>query len=111
MQDPSASKTWGAIKIKEKPAMMVDRTNHRTLSHKRAPLTNSPMCKRCLEREESATHILCNCEAIAYPRFRHIGHYFIQSSDYHDPHKESPTLHQKCRIDRGVNKKGNHNRS
>jgi hypothetical protein len=37
MQDPSASKTGGAIKIKEKPAMMVDRTNHRTLSHKRAP--------------------------------------------------------------------------
>jgi hypothetical protein len=39
-------------------------------------LTESPTCERCLEKEESATHILCECEAIAYLRFRHLGHYF-----------------------------------
>jgi hypothetical protein len=26
-------------------------------------LTNSPTCERCVEKDESATHILCDCEA------------------------------------------------
>jgi hypothetical protein len=38
-------------------------------------LTESPTSERCLEKEESATHILCDCEAIADLRFRHLGHY------------------------------------
>jgi hypothetical protein len=41
-------------------------------------LTDSPTCERCLEKDESATHILCDCEAIAYLRFRHLGHYFME---------------------------------
>jgi hypothetical protein len=57
-------------------------------------LFNSPRCERCLDKEESATHILCNYQAIAYLRFHHMGHNFMEPSDYHDaPHKESPTLH------------------
>jgi hypothetical protein len=28
-------------------------------------LTDDPTCERCLEEDESATHILCDCEAIA----------------------------------------------
>jgi hypothetical protein len=32
-------------------------------------LTNSPICERCLEKDESATHILCDREAIAYLDF------------------------------------------
>jgi hypothetical protein len=28
-------------------------------------LTDDPTCDRCLEEDESATHILCDCEAIA----------------------------------------------
>jgi hypothetical protein len=41
-----------------------------------------------------------------------MGHYFIEPSNYHDaPHKESPTLHQKCGTDREINKKVKHNRS
>jgi hypothetical protein len=47
-------------------------------------LTNSPTCERCLEKDESATHILCECEAIAYLRFRHLGHYFMEPGDYQD---------------------------
>jgi hypothetical protein len=46
--------------------------------------TDSPTCKRCLEKDESATHILCDCEAIAYLRFRHLGHYFVEPGDYQD---------------------------
>jgi hypothetical protein len=28
-------------------------------------LINDPICERCLEKDESATHILCDCEAVA----------------------------------------------
>jgi hypothetical protein len=45
-------------------------------------LTDNPTCERCLEEDESATHILCDCEAIAYFIFRHLGQFFIEPSDY-----------------------------
>jgi hypothetical protein len=34
-------------------------------------LTADPICERCLEDDESSIHILCDCEAVAYTRFRH----------------------------------------
>jgi hypothetical protein len=46
-------------------------------------LTDNPICERCLE-DESATHILYECEAIAYLRFRHLGQFFMEPSDYYD---------------------------
>jgi hypothetical protein len=47
-------------------------------------LTDNPTCERCLEEDESATHILCDYEAIAYLRFRHLGQFFMEPSDYYD---------------------------
>jgi hypothetical protein len=47
-------------------------------------LTDDSTCERCLEEGESATHILCDCEAIAHLRFRHMGQFFMESSDYYD---------------------------
>jgi hypothetical protein len=47
-------------------------------------LTDNPTCERCLEEDESATHILCDCEAIAYLRFRHLGQFFTEPSDYYN---------------------------
>jgi hypothetical protein len=41
-------------------------------------------CGRYLEEGESARHILCYGEAIAYLRFRHLGHFFVELSDYYD---------------------------
>jgi hypothetical protein len=41
-------------------------------------LTDDPICERCLEEDESATHILCDCEAVAYLRFRHLGDFFME---------------------------------
>jgi hypothetical protein len=46
--------------------------------------TDDPTYERCLEDNESATHILCDCEAIAHLRFRHLGQYFLEPSDYYD---------------------------
>jgi hypothetical protein len=47
-------------------------------------LTDYPICERCLEEVESATHILCDCVAIAYLKFRHLGQFFMEPSDYYD---------------------------
>jgi hypothetical protein len=47
-------------------------------------LTDDPACERCLEKDESATHILCDCEATAYLRVRHLGPFFKEPSDYYD---------------------------
>jgi hypothetical protein len=47
-------------------------------------LSDDPACERCLQEDKSATHILCDCEAIAYLRFRHLGQFFMEPSDYYD---------------------------
>jgi hypothetical protein len=44
-------------------------------------------------------HILCDCEAVVYLRFHHLGQFFMEPRDYYDaPHKYSPTFHMKCRV-------------
>jgi hypothetical protein len=47
-------------------------------------LINDPIYERCLEEDESATHILCDCEAVAHVRVRHMGQFFMEPSDYYD---------------------------
>jgi hypothetical protein len=47
-------------------------------------LTDDPICERCIEEGESATHILSDCEATAYLRFLHLGQLFLEPSDYSD---------------------------
>jgi hypothetical protein len=47
-------------------------------------LTDDPTCERCLQQHESATHILCDCEAIVYLRFRHLGQFFMEPGDFYD---------------------------
>jgi hypothetical protein len=43
-----------------------------------------PICERCLEEDESATHVLCDCESIAHLGFHHLGQFFMEPSDYYD---------------------------
>jgi hypothetical protein len=47
-------------------------------------LTDDPICERCLEEDESSTHSLCDSEAIAHLRFRHLGLFFVEPSDFYD---------------------------
>jgi hypothetical protein len=47
-------------------------------------LANDPICERCLEEDKSATHVLCDCEAVAHIRFCHLGQFFMEPSDYYD---------------------------
>jgi hypothetical protein len=47
-------------------------------------LTDDTICKRFLEEDESATHILCDCEAVVHIRLRHLGQFFKEPRDYYD---------------------------
>jgi hypothetical protein len=47
-------------------------------------LIDDPTCERCLEKDQSVTHILYDCEAIAYLRFHQLGQFFMETSDYYD---------------------------
>jgi hypothetical protein len=82
------SQVNGTAKFKQKPVTVGGRTMYRTLSPKRTPfktgLTDSTVCIRCLEEDETATHFLCKCQAIAYFRFHRPDHYFMEPADYHD---------------------------
>jgi hypothetical protein len=76
------------VKTKQVPVTVGDSTTYGTCHLKghlfKMGLTDNPICEKCLEKDESATHMLCDCEATAYLRFRELGYYFMQSGDYQD---------------------------
>jgi hypothetical protein len=47
-------------------------------------LSDSPTCERPQEKDETATHVLCECEALAHLELRHLGQCFMEPSDYFD---------------------------
>jgi hypothetical protein len=82
---PSAKEKNGAAKLEKRLAMVDGRTTHRPLPPKGTPpQTGTGKQPWCLKKEESATYILCDCEAIAYLRVRHMGHYFMEPRNYYD---------------------------
>jgi hypothetical protein len=42
------------------------------------------ICERCLEEDESPARVLCDFEAIAHLRFRHLGQFCMESGNYYD---------------------------
>jgi hypothetical protein len=62
-------------------------TIYRTLPSKgqifKLRLTDDFTCERCQE-DESATQVLCGCEAIVHLRFRYLGIFFMEASDFYD---------------------------
>jgi hypothetical protein len=66
-------------------------------------MTDDRNCESCLEEDESAIHILCDCEAKTYLRFRHLGQSFLEPSYYYDaPINTSSTFNSKCRINKSL---------
>jgi hypothetical protein len=47
-------------------------------------LVNSSECERCKQASETASHVLCDCEALATLRERHLGYHFMQQGDFED---------------------------
>jgi len=58
-------------------------TGHYTLRrHLHLPgLMDSPLCRRCRAEEETSTHILCECEALASLRHAYPGSFFLEPED------------------------------
>ena len=42
---------------------------------------DSPLCRKCGIKEETSAHILCECEALATLRYRHLRSYFLEPED------------------------------
>ena len=44
-------------------------------------LNNKPTCRKCGIEEETAVHILCECEALVSLRYTHLGSFFLDPED------------------------------
>jgi hypothetical protein len=44
-------------------------------------LADSPLCRRCGAEEETSAHVLCECEALASLRHKHLGSFFLEPED------------------------------
>ena len=44
-------------------------------------LLDSPLCRKCWVGEETSTHILCECEALASLRHAYLGSFFLEPED------------------------------
>jgi hypothetical protein len=88
IQGPSARRTKDLLKLNRDQLRQVVGllTGHCHLKGHlfKLGLANDPICERCLEEVESATHILCDCEAVAHIKFHHLGQFFMEPSDYYD---------------------------
>jgi hypothetical protein len=85
---PSATSTKDMLKLNRDQLRWIVGlfTGHCHLNghHFKQGLTVDLTCGRCLEEDESSTHVLCDCEASAHLRFRHLGQFFMESSDFYD---------------------------
>ena len=45
---------------------------------------NGPGCDRCKQASQTASHVRCNCEALATLKFRHLGRRFLKAGDFED---------------------------
>jgi hypothetical protein len=88
IQGPSARRTKDLLKLNRDQLRWVVGllTGHSHLKGHlfKLGLANDPICERCLEDDESATHMVCDCEAVAHIRFRHLTQFFMEPSDYYD---------------------------
>jgi hypothetical protein len=76
---PSAGRTKGLLKLNRNQLRCIVGlfTGHYHLKGYlfKLGLTDDHTCERCLEKDESATRILCDCDVIDYLRFCHLGQF------------------------------------
>jgi len=71
-------KSWRIVQYEQKPAKNSDRVANRTLSIKRTfklELVKNPGCDQRKQASGMVSNILCDCEALATLRFRHLVHH------------------------------------
>jgi hypothetical protein len=88
LKKPSVKASWWTAQSEQKPAKNGDTAVNRTLPFKRhlpnLGLVNSPECERCKQVSEMASHILCDWNAFATLRFRHLSHHFMKQGDFEE---------------------------
>jgi hypothetical protein len=47
-------------------------------------LLDCPKCDRCKQASETASHVLCDCDALAVLRLMQLGHCFLKPDDFAD---------------------------
>ena len=61
-------------------------------------MLDSPRCDRCHQVFETASHILCDCEALVVLRFRHLSHSFLTTRRLcQHVHQQDNAFCSKCR--------------
>jgi hypothetical protein len=77
IQGPSAKRAKELLKLKRNQLRWVVGllTGHCHLNGHlfKLGLSSSPTCDRCQKENETTTHNLCECKALAHLRFRHLG--------------------------------------
>jgi predicted Zn-ribbon and HTH transcriptional regulator len=58
-------------------------TGHNTLRRHLQPmrLTDSPLCRKCGEEDETSAHIPCRCEVLTSFRHAHLDFFFLEPED------------------------------
>jgi hypothetical protein len=60
-------------------------------------LVNNLECDRCKQTSETSARVLCDCEALAMLRFRHLGQLFMKPGDLRDMCQEDTAKHMNTR--------------
>lgn len=47
-------------------------------------LVDSPGCDRCNQASETVSHVICDCEALATLRCKHLGQHFMKPGHFLD---------------------------
>jgi hypothetical protein len=84
LQEPSAKKTRKLLQLNRNQlrhvtALLTEHCHLKGHLFKLGPV-NSPTCERCHNKEETASHVLCDCEASAELRFCHERSHFVKPS-------------------------------
>jgi hypothetical protein len=87
-KNPSAKKAGKLLNLSRNQLRTLPRllTGHRHLKGHlfNLGLVNRPKCDRCKQASETASHVLCDCEALTTLRFGHLGHHFMKPGDFED---------------------------
>ena len=72
-------KSWRATPLEQKPAKNNDGLLRRHLY--KLELVDSPGRDICQQASQTASHVLCDCEALVVLRLRHLGCHFFQAGN------------------------------
>jgi hypothetical protein len=78
--------SWGVTGLEQKSRKNNDRVANRTQLFKsdvfKLGLVDSRRWDKCKQASVIASHVLCDFEALALLKFKHLGHHFLKPGDF-----------------------------